>query len=151
MGILWTTSLMAQMGKNLPAMQETWVWSLGREIPWRREWLPIPVFLPGEFHWQKSLAGYSPWGHTESDTTERLTHTHMNSFILVHLKTKRTWWDFKKNVNYQNLNWQSNISHDKKYQAHTVLPKLQRKNNTNNTFHKTEEMEKLLRPFYEVT
>ena len=32
-------------------------------IPWRREWLPIPVFLPGEFHGQRSLAGYSPWGH----------------------------------------------------------------------------------------
>ena len=42
-------------------------------IPWRREWLPIPVFLPGEFHGQKSLAGYSPWGHKELDVTERLT------------------------------------------------------------------------------
>ena len=38
--------------------------------PWRREWLPIPVFLPGEFHGQRSLAGYSPWGCKESDTTE---------------------------------------------------------------------------------
>ena len=37
---------------------------------WRREWLPIPVFLPGEFHRQRSLVGYSPWGHKESDTTE---------------------------------------------------------------------------------
>ena len=42
-------------------------------IPWRRKWQPIPVFLPGEFHGQRSLAGYSPWGRTESDTTERLT------------------------------------------------------------------------------
>ena len=33
-----------------------------RKILWRREWLPIPVLLPGEFHGQKSLAGYSPWG-----------------------------------------------------------------------------------------
>ena len=31
------------------------------DLPWRREWLPTPVFLPGEFHGQKSLAGYSPW------------------------------------------------------------------------------------------
>ena len=50
------------MVKNPPAMRETWVLSLGLEIPWRREWLPTPVFWPGEFHGQKSLAGYSPWG-----------------------------------------------------------------------------------------
>ena len=35
-----------------------------------REWLPTPVFLPGEFHGQRSRAGYSPWGRKESDTTE---------------------------------------------------------------------------------
>ena len=40
------------------------------EIPWRRAWLPTPVFLPGESHGQRSLAGYSPWGGKESDTTE---------------------------------------------------------------------------------
>ena len=33
-----------------------------RKIPWRREWLPTPVFLPGEFHGQRTLVGYSPWG-----------------------------------------------------------------------------------------
>ena len=37
---------------------------------WRREWQPTTVFLPGEFHGQRSLEGYSPWGHKESDTTE---------------------------------------------------------------------------------
>ena len=37
---------------------------------------PKPIFLPGESHEQKSLEGYSPWGHGESDTTESLTHTH---------------------------------------------------------------------------
>ena len=42
------------------------------KIPWRRKWQPIPVFLPGKSHRQRSLAGYSPWGHKESDTTERL-------------------------------------------------------------------------------
>ena len=46
------------------------------ERPLGREWLPTPVFLPGEFHGQRSLAGYSPWGCRESDTTEQLTHTH---------------------------------------------------------------------------
>ena len=40
------------------------------KIPWRREWLPTLVFWPGEFHGQGSLAGYSPWGHKESDMTE---------------------------------------------------------------------------------
>ena len=45
--------------KNLPANAgDPWV----RKIPWRREWLPTPVLLPGEFHGQRSLAGYSPWG-----------------------------------------------------------------------------------------
>ena len=48
------------------------------KIPWRREWQPTPVFLPGEFHGQRSLAGYSPWGCKESDMTEWLsTHTEM--------------------------------------------------------------------------
>ena len=41
-----------------------------RKIPWRRAWKPTLVFLPGEFHGQRSLAGYNPWGHTESDMTE---------------------------------------------------------------------------------
>ena len=41
-----------------------------RKIPWRKEWQLIPVYLPGEFHGQRSLAGFSPWGCKESDTTE---------------------------------------------------------------------------------
>ena len=47
-----------------------------RKIPWRRNWLPTPVFLPGEFHGQRSLAGYSPWGCKELDMTEELTLSH---------------------------------------------------------------------------
>ena len=42
------------------------------KIPWRRAWQRTPVFLPGEFHGQRSLAGYSPWGCRESDRSERL-------------------------------------------------------------------------------
>ena len=45
---------------------------LGRP-PWRREWQPTLVVLPGELHGQRSLAGYSPWGCRESNMTERLT------------------------------------------------------------------------------
>ena len=40
------------------------------KIPWRREWQPTPVFLPGESHGQRNLAGYNPWGCKESDMTE---------------------------------------------------------------------------------
>ena len=50
-------------------MWETWVWSLGWEDPWRRKWQPTPVFLPRKSHGQRSLIGYSPWGHKESDMT----------------------------------------------------------------------------------
>ena len=45
---------------------DPWVWM----IPWRRKWQPTPVFLPGKFHGQKRLMGYSPFGPKESDTTE---------------------------------------------------------------------------------
>ena len=62
------------MVKNLPAMQETQVRSLGQEdLIWRREGQPTPVFLSGESYGMRSRAGYSPWGHKESDTTEQLT------------------------------------------------------------------------------
>ena len=107
---------MAQLVKNLPAMRETWVWSLGWEdplekgqathssilglplwlswriclqwgrpgfdpwvgkIPWRRDRLPTQVFWPGEFHGQRSLAGYSPWDRKESVTSEQLSHAQL--------------------------------------------------------------------------
>ena len=51
---------------------------LGRS-PWRRKWQPTPVLLPGYSHGQRSLVGYSPWGHKESGWTERL-HFH---FVLT--------------------------------------------------------------------
>ena len=44
-----------------------------RKTPWRRAWQPAPVLLPGESHGQRGLAGYSPWGHKESDTTTQVT------------------------------------------------------------------------------
>ena len=65
-------SLVAQTVKNLPAMQETRVWSLGWE---ERKWQPTPVFLPGEFHGQRSLVGFRSWSCKELGTTEWLTHT----------------------------------------------------------------------------
>ena len=65
---------MAQLVKNLPAMQETqemWVWALGQKDPLEEEMQPTPVFLPEKSHEQKSLVGYSPKGRKESDTTEQ--------------------------------------------------------------------------------
>ena len=69
------------MAKNLPAVQERvdpWL----RKIPWRREWLPTPVFLPGEFHGQGSLACCSPWGHKELDRTEQLRNNNNNKSFM---------------------------------------------------------------------
>ena len=59
---------MAQLVKNLPAVQEIWVQSLGWKDPWRRERLFTSVFWPGEFH-----GLYSPWDCKESDMTEQLS------------------------------------------------------------------------------
>ena len=69
-----------------------WVW----KIPWKREWLPTPVFLPGGYHGQRSLMGYSPLGHKELDTTERLqTHIHnvflFSVFHICHLIFNIIW------------------------------------------------------------
>ena len=44
-----------------------------RKIPWKREWQPTSVILPEKSHGERSLEGYSPWGHQESDMTERLS------------------------------------------------------------------------------
>ena len=57
--------------KNMPANAGDTgsIPGLGRFL-WRRKWQPTPVFLPGEFHGQRSLVGYSPWGPKESDMTE---------------------------------------------------------------------------------
>ena len=74
--ILKGASLVAQMGKNLPANAGDGgsIPGLGKS-PWSRSWQPT-LFLPGESHGQRSLVGYSPWGHKESKPTEWLSkHT----------------------------------------------------------------------------
>ena len=52
-----------------------------RKIPWSRERQSVPIFLHGKFHGEKSLGGYSPWGHKESDTTE---HAHITERAHIH-------------------------------------------------------------------
>ena len=57
------------------------------KISWNRKWQPAAVFLPGEFHGQRNLAGYSLWGHKELDTTEHeCTHT------LIYIYN--SWWNY---------------------------------------------------------
>ena len=58
------------MVKDLPAVQRSGFNPWVGKILWRREWQPTPVFLLGKLHGQKSLAGYSPWGHKELEMTE---------------------------------------------------------------------------------
>ena len=70
---------MALVVKNLPAnsgdARDTGL-ILGWKDPWSRKRQPTPVFLPGKVHGQRNLAGCSPWGHKESDTTEATERTH---------------------------------------------------------------------------
>ena len=66
------TSQVAQWQRIHLPIQETWVWSLGGKDPWKKKWQPSPVFLPVKSHGRRSLAGCSPRGCKESDTTEWL-------------------------------------------------------------------------------
>ena len=59
----WMKILMKDIKQNISHLLEK---------QWRRKWHPTPVLLPGKFHGWRSLVGYSPWGHKELDTTERL-------------------------------------------------------------------------------
>ena len=68
---VFQASLVAQMVKNLTGLERSLGGGNGK---------PTPVFLPGVFHGQRSLASYSPQGHNESDMTEQLTtHTHTHT------------------------------------------------------------------------
>ena len=97
-------SQVAQPVKNLLAIQETRVWSLGLEDPlekgmathssilaWRREWQPTPVSLPGESHGQRSLASYSPWGRKNWNTTEWLKLSLSLEWIAISYSRGFSW------------------------------------------------------------
>ena len=111
------------MVKHLPAMQETQVWSLGQEDPLEKERAIHSSILPGESHGQRSLVGYSPWGHKESDTTERLTHTHpiYITYILIygnrkilHFTIICTW---RGMIHFSSVNWDF-LEHDTLHHFH---------------------------------
>ena len=61
-----------------------WVPSLGRKIPLRRAWQPTPVFLPGESHEQRSLAGFSPYSCKKLDMNEVTAHTFNTILRKIH-------------------------------------------------------------------
>ena len=61
--------------KNPPAIQETWIWSLGQEDPQEKEMATHSAFLPGKYHGQRSLEGYSPWGHKRVRQLKRLNNS----------------------------------------------------------------------------
>ena len=70
------------------------------KIPWSRKWQLTSVFLPGKFHGERSLAGYSPWGHKESDMTEQL-NTHIATSVKNYWTTftyslPRAWLAFSR-------------------------------------------------------
>ena len=67
-------NLPAKAGDSRDGEFDPWV----GKIPWTRKWQSTLVFLPGKFHVQRSLAGYGPQGHKESDMTEH-THTHTHT------------------------------------------------------------------------
>ena len=66
------------------------------KIPCRRKWQPTPVCLPGESHGQRSLLGYSPWGHKESDTNEATWHD--NEHVCCHEAEERFQTDKHKKI-----------------------------------------------------
>ena len=71
------------------------------KIPWRRTWQSTPVFLPGEFHGQRSLGGFSPWDPKELDTTEWLTlHTFFSLHTCLHSNTTFNLADELFNITY---------------------------------------------------
>ena len=92
--------------KNRPAnagdiRDKGWIAGLGR-FPWRWEWQPTLLFLPGESHGQRSLEGYSPQSLTESDTTEVSEHTHIQDIHVI------GWWFACKFI-MEGWGWRSNL------------------------------------------
>ena len=92
---LWA-SLVAQEDAKASACRgrpgfDPWV----GKIPWRQKWQPTPV--PGKFHGWRNLVGYSPWGHKESDTTERI---HFTKSLTVWITNWKIFWNWNTRPHY---------------------------------------------------
>ena len=109
-----------------------------RKTPWRRKWQPTPVFLPGESHGQRSLAGYNPWGCTESDWSN-LPHMHTRSCLwsrlsLIHCGRQRCpkdtlipCWNMGETVPFFPLEFQyhsQSTSSRKGHSLYVLIPKV---------------------------
>jgi len=78
------------------------------KIPWRRKWQPTPVFLPGKSHRQRSLVGYSPWGHKELNMTAH-TDTHCHNPDAIKLNLAQMWLRISRQEDYLGLSrWAPN-------------------------------------------
>ena len=86
-------------------MQGTWVQSLGPKTSWRRKWQPTPVLLPGKSHGQRSLVGYSLWGHKSQ--TQLTDWTTTNSIKMDYLTWGRVRCSSLRIINI----WESFIMH----------------------------------------
>ena len=107
-------SLVAQMVENLPVMQKTQVWSLGQEVPLeRRAWQATPVFLPGEFHGQRSLVGDSQFFLLNNLLFKLLVYFLSRNWTLTNTTSK--WrcllmscrWSFKETFKQEIYMWTS--------------------------------------------
>ena len=105
--IRWATrtSLVAQMVKNLPAVQETWVQSLSQEDTLEKKMAIHSSILTWEIPWQRSLAGYSPWGHKESDTTKWLTQGYIELGITGYVDIQFSWHHLLKSLLFIHWSW----------------------------------------------
>ena len=81
--------------ETLPALkeiEEMWVWFLGQEDPWRRQWQPTPVSLPEKLHGQRSLEMYSPYSCNEADKTEHTqAHSYRDPNRIICCQYKSSW------------------------------------------------------------
>ena len=90
-GVLYVALVVKKKKKTCLPIQETWVQSLVGKIPWRRAWQPTPVFLPGESHGHRSLAGYIHWVAQSQMQLKRLSiHTAYSGywFFVRHMVLK---------------------------------------------------------------
>ena len=85
------------------------------KIPWRRAWRSMPIFLPGESHGQRSLEGYGPQGHKESDTTKAPQHRHKDCQASALVIISRFFWNrkvtFHREVSCEARGWQQGSDH----------------------------------------
>ena len=99
--------LIAQSVKNLSQYRRSGFNSCIRKIPWRRQWQPTPVFLPGESHGQRSMVGYSPWGSN--------SWTWLNDFLFTWLVTDEviySIWNDLEHIMFQ-ISRSHNLLHSK--------------------------------------